>query len=199
MRHWIFSNRLGAALVFTLAYGLIYSLNNALTGFLYLMPGAHLVHIPSGVKLLLVLVGGPAAALGIALVSVASSLFFMFPGEVALSLVLATVNGAAPLWARKLLANRSAGTADLSRLTVVKFLQLGLLFACLNTSLNQGVLYWGGMTDNFAGGLAVMFIGDLTGCYIVMLLVKAAGRLLNQPTPNEENPHSRRTSDKNMS
>ena len=89
--------------MFTLAYGLIYSLNNALTGFLYLMPGAHLVHIPSGVKLLLVLVGGPAAALGIALVSAASSWFFMFPGEVALTLALATVNGTAPLWARKLL------------------------------------------------------------------------------------------------
>ena len=199
MRDWIFSNRLGAALVFTLAYGLIYSLNNALTGFLYLMPGAHLVHIPSGVKLLLVLVGGPAAALGIALVSAASSWFFMFPGEVALTLALATVNGTAPLWARKLLTYPRAWTTDLSRLTAVKFLQLSLLFACLNTSLNQVVLYWGGMTDNFAGGSAVMFIGDLTGCYLVMLLVKAAGRLLSQPTPTEENPHSRRTSAKNMS
>ena len=48
------------------AYAGIYFLNNALTGFLYLAPAAHLVHIPSGFKLLFVLIGRWAAAAAIA-------------------------------------------------------------------------------------------------------------------------------------
>ncbi len=190
MKPSIFPNRFTTVMAFALTYGLAYSINNALTGFMYLLPGAHLVHIPSGFKLLFVLIGGPLAAVGIALVCLAGGLFFMFPGLLGLSLTLAAVNGLAPLLAIKLLMGRTSAPSDLSQLTVVKFLQLGGLFAFVNTSLNQMVLYWNGMTENFAGGMAVMFLGDLSGCYIVMLLVKGVGRVLQLKSAAAENPHA---------
>lgn len=193
-----FSSPTATVVFFALAYGLIYSLNNALTGFMYLLPGAHLVHIPSGFKLLFVLIGGPLAAMGIALVCLGSGLFFMFPGLLGLSLMLAAVNGLAPLVVLQWLSGSATRLPDLSPLNAVKFLQLGALFAVVNTSLNQMVLYWNGMTENFAGGMAVMFLGDLTGCYIVMLLIKGVGRLLHRQPPEEENPSSFRVSVKNM-
>ena len=40
----------------TLVFATIYTLNNLLTAPLLLAPGAHLVHLPSGFKFLLVLV-----------------------------------------------------------------------------------------------------------------------------------------------
>ena len=45
-------------MVATLVFGTIYTLNNLLTAPLLLAPGAHLVHLPSGFKFLLVLVFG---------------------------------------------------------------------------------------------------------------------------------------------
>lgn len=183
----IFSSHLWAVIVFTLSYGLIYGINNSLTEFMYLLPGAHLVHIPSGFKLLFVLIGGPWAAIGITLVCLTAGLWFMFPGGLGLCLALAAVNGLAPLWALKLLLGKACLPPDLSRLSVRKFLQLGCLFAFLNTSLNQMVLYWSGVTDNFTGGMVVMFLGDLTGCYLVMLLVQAVGRrVYRRPRPSDE-------------
>lgn len=187
MKPAIFSSHLWAVMVFALSYGLIYGINNSLTEFIYLLPGAHLVHIPSGFKLLFVLIGGPWAAIGIALVCLTEGLWFMFPGWLGLCLTLAAVNGLTPLLALKLLMGKACLPPDLSRLSVNKFLQLGCLFAFLNTSLNQMVLYWSGVTDNFTGGMVVMFLGDLTGCYIVMLLVQAVGRRRVHRRPPEEN------------
>lgn len=44
-------------------YTLIYLANNHLTSTLYLVPGAHLIHIPSGIKILMVLITGWVGAL----------------------------------------------------------------------------------------------------------------------------------------
>jgi ABC-type Co2+ transport system permease subunit len=80
------------------AYAGIYFLNNALTGFLYLAPAAHLVHIPSGFKLLFVLIGRWAAAAAIAFVSFLNAYFLMFEGKMILGLALACASGLAPLF-----------------------------------------------------------------------------------------------------
>mgnify|MGYP000551223327 CR=1 FL=1 len=50
------NNRGITYVVLTLVFGTFYAVNNLLTAQLYLAPGAHLVHLPSGFKLLLVLV-----------------------------------------------------------------------------------------------------------------------------------------------
>ena len=63
----------------------------------------------------------------------------MFPGWLGLCLTLAAVNGLTPLWALKLLMSQACLPPDLHRLSVNKFLQLGCLFAFLNTSLNPMV------------------------------------------------------------
>jgi undecaprenyl pyrophosphate phosphatase UppP len=49
---------------------------------------------------------------------------------------------------------------------------LGLLFALLNSGLHQAVLYWNGVSQNFLDGFLISFIGDITGAYIVFLLLK---------------------------
>ena len=51
-----------------IGYGFLYFLNNALTDSLYVVPGAHLVHLPSGIKILMVLVAGLTGSLAIAVV-----------------------------------------------------------------------------------------------------------------------------------
>ncbi|MFM7801848.1 MAG: hypothetical protein ACKO69_06860, partial [Limnohabitans sp.] len=60
------------------------ALNNLLTSPLLLAPGAHLVHLPSGIKLLLVLVFGLVGALSIFTVSLAAGYGFFFRRTTAL-------------------------------------------------------------------------------------------------------------------
>jgi hypothetical protein len=42
----------------------------------------------------------------------------------------------------------------------------------------QLVIYWNHLTDNIIGGLEVMFIGDVTGVFITVLILKLIGRLI---------------------
>jgi len=168
----ILSTQLGAFLFIFVAYLLIHYFNNLLTGFLLLLPGSHLVHIPSGFKLLFVLVGGLAGALGVVLASLVASLFYSFPDQYILGIQLAALNGLGPLLACRLMFESFKLDENLTTISTRQLVFLGLFFASLNSGLNQVVLYWNGISQNFLDGLLVMFIGDMTGEYIVFLLLK---------------------------
>lgn len=160
------------------AYLLIHAVNNVLTEFLYLLPGAHLVHIPSGFKLLFVLIAGWVGALGIAAAALAASVFYQFQGDLALGLQLAVVNGLAPLMARIWVVDNFRMNDDLSRVTLKQLTATGLIFALINSALNQTVLYWNAVNLNFQEGTLIMVVGDLTGAYIVFLMLKLLSKKL---------------------
>lgn len=157
---------------------LIHFTNNYLTEFLYLLPGAHLVHIPSGFKLLFVLIAGWEGALGIGFAALIAALMYSFPSNYILGLELAIVNGFAPLIATMLLVNNYSMNESLLGVKPKQLLVLGLVFSFLNSGLNQAVLYWNGVNQNFLDGILVMFIGDITGAYIVFLLLKLLSKKL---------------------
>lgn len=158
------------AIVFS--YLLIHFINNYFTEFLHLLPGAHLIHIPSGFKLLIVLIAGWVGALGIFTAALIASVAYKFPSEYLIGLQLAVMNGIAPLAAKQYCKAVFNLKEDLSAISAQQLLMLGLAFSTLNSTLNQAVLFWNGATENFLDGVFVMFIGDLTGAYIVFLLLK---------------------------
>lgn len=168
----------GIFILVGLLYAALYFLNNSLTGFLYLMPGAHLVHIPSGFKLLFVMLARWSAALAIALVSFLNAYFVMFQGDVLLDFQLACVNGLTPLLTWLFFKHRFQLDENLGNITFRNILSMGIFFALLNSSMNQLVLFWSGMQNDFIQGFVVTAIGDLTGLYIVMSLIKLSFRLI---------------------
>jgi hypothetical protein len=89
----ILQNKLLTFVFVVVVYLLIHFTNNYLTEFLHLIPGAHLVHIPSGFKLLFVLIAGWIGALGVGFAALFASLLYSFPDQYLLSLELAIVNG----------------------------------------------------------------------------------------------------------
>ena len=157
-----------------IVYLLIHFANNLLTNFLYLLPGAHLVHIPSGFKLLFVLIAGWVGALGIATAALIAAVAYSFSGEYLLGFELAVVNGLAPFIAIRWVEEQLAMNEDLSKITAKQLIALGLIFALLNSSLNQAVLYWNDIHQNFLDGTMVMFIGDITGVLLVIGLILMA-------------------------
>ena len=164
----------------TLAFATLYTINNAVTPFLHLVPGAHLVHIPSGVKFLMVLIFSFMGALSIATVSLVAGLFVYFPNDHAVSLELALVNAASPLIALKLVTGTFRLDGFLEHLDLNCLIKMGLVFSLVNSALNQLVIFWNGLTNDFLSGFEVMFIGDITGFGLSLLLLKLSARFLNR-------------------
>lgn len=162
----------------TTFFALIYAANNALTGFLLLVPGAHLVHIPSGFKLLMVLICGWSAATGIALVSFIAGFYFFFEGQFLVSLLLAFVNASVPLLTSRFFIDHLSLDSNLANLNWHRIVGLSFFYSALNSTTNQLVLYYTQPNINFFDGLLVMFVGDITGILIVLTLCRPLARRL---------------------
>jgi hypothetical protein len=174
----ILTSKLGTFLFVVAAYGLIDLINSALTSFLNSVPGVDWVHLPSGCQFLLVLIAGWVGALGVGIASLIAAIWFTFPNQFALGFELAFINGLAPLLARVLFVKNFGVKDDLSDITMRQIVLMGIVFACLNSSLNQLVLYWNQEAIDFVDGVLAMLIGDMTGTLLIILLLRQMARSL---------------------
>ena len=155
-----------------ICYGTLFFLNNALTEALYVVPGAHIVHLPSGLKIFMVLVTGLTGSLAIALVGFLWSSLYMFKENYLLSLVLAVVSGLIPWLSIHILNKKIQLNPDLSDLTWKKLLALVLIFALLNSTCLQLIVYAFGESTELFNGIWVMLVGDITGIFIVIYTLR---------------------------
>ena len=155
-----------------IGYGTLYFLNNALTDALYVVPGAHIIHLPSGLKIFMVMVTGFTGALAIALVGFLWSSLYMFKENFPLTVLLALVSGLAPWLSLRLLRRKIQLKADLSDLNWKKLLAIVLAFALLNSTCLQLIVYAFGESDKLLNGIWVMLVGDITGIFIVIYSVR---------------------------
>ena len=95
----------------------------------------------------------------------------------------AIANAMSPFLTLKLLMAGSTFDEWIENLTKAKLIAMGLVFACLNSALNQLVIYWNGLTDDILSGLEVMFIGDITGVYITLTLLKLVSHFFKSDCP----------------
>ena len=170
------NNRGITYVVLTLVFGTFYAVNNLLTAQLYLAPGAHLVHLPSGFKLLLVLVFGMVGAFSVFTVSLVAGLGFYFVGELPLSIELAIANAIAPFLTVKFFLDQQLVQPDLNDLRPKVLALMGLLYAVLNSAMNQLLLFWNHAIQNMVDGLMIMFTGDVLGVILVLGLLRLAMR-----------------------
>jgi hypothetical protein len=164
--------------ILTLGYGLFYFVNNLCTSFLYLTPGAHLVHLPSGVKILMTLVTGPIGALAIFIVSNIWGVTFPFPGQFGLVFILSVGSAGVPWLVCKICSDRFQLDGDLSNLTLRSLLSISLSYAIFNSLVTQSILYLGGQSQDLWSGLEVMFLGDITGILLIVSLARWMSRLI---------------------
>jgi len=97
-------------------YGTFYFLNNALTEALYVVPGAHIVHLPSGLKIFMVMIAGMTGALAIAVVGFLWSVLFMFKENYLLTMILSLISGMVPWLTVFILSKKFQLNRDLSNL-----------------------------------------------------------------------------------
>lgn len=174
----ILQSKLNTFILVVVGYFLIHLFNKVLADLLVSLPGADLVHIPSGFKLFFVLIAGWLGAIGIATATLIVTVVYKFPGDYSSGFQLAMMSGLAPFLAKKLAVEKFAMNDDLSHISTKQLVVVVLIFAVLNSSLNQAVLFWNEITHNFIDGTLTSFIADITGTLIVFVLLKLMSKKL---------------------
>ena len=166
------------------AYFVLFQLNFILFADLEFSEGVNWIFLPSGLRLLLVLVLYEMGAIGIGLGSLAINYFL---GDInhsnyhLFNVVTAFISGFAPYLARRIAVDWFNIDVDLQGMTSKIFFKITLLFAVISPLLHQLWFYWCGVTDDFVQSTFAMFIGDWFGTILVLsfanLLAKGFTRL----------------------
>jgi hypothetical protein len=174
----ILQSKLNTFILVVVAYFLIHFSNNVLNDFLVELPEAGFVHIPGGFKLFFVLIAGWLGAVGIATATLLLDVIYEYPDDYFLGFQLAVMSGLSPYLAKNLAVQKFAMNDDLSHITTKQLVLVVLIFAFLNSSFNYAVLSWNEVKPSFIDETLTSFIADITGTFIVFLLLKLMSKKL---------------------
>ncbi len=135
-------------------------------------PAAHIVHLPSGVKMLMVLVSGMLGAIAITIVGFCYGAVHSFNQNYFLITLLSIASGFSPLIALFFLNKILKLTSNLSNLNWDKLLIIALTYAVINSFSHQIIALALSESTDLVNGLLIMFTGDVTGIFIVLYLFR---------------------------
>ena len=164
-----------------------FELQGWLLSFTEHIPGVNWFYLPSGLRVLLVMVAGAFGATGIFLATIVIDLMHMpdIRGPMMFATALASGFGAwVALWALRWKGVISEG---LTGLTTVALLQFALLFSVFNALFHQTV--W--LLSNRSGSLFIvdiwpMFVGDILGATAFLYALKLALSLKKVRSSNDD-------------
>jgi hypothetical protein len=155
-----------------IAYTALYFLNDFLFSSLQFSPGVNWIYLPSGFRLMFVLLFVESGAVGVALASIFLSSIFNFKGDLITVLVTGLISGFAPYLARYVCHDRLSMDLGLQNLTARKLIGVSVVFALISASMHQVFYTWRGQTENFFASTAVMFLGDIVGTITMLYIAK---------------------------
>lgn len=154
------------------AYFLAFQLNSYLFSSLDYSHGVAWIFLPSGLRLVFILLFVESGAIGVALASITSSYLYQFEGDLVTILGAGLISGFAPWLARLICIDKLKLDLNLSNLKGAILLKISVIFAVLSPILHQLWLTWRGHTTNFVSSTAVMAVGDLVGTLVVLYTAK---------------------------
>lgn len=142
------------------------------------IPGVNWFYMPSGLRVVLVLVAGAYGAMGIFFATLLINFLYMQDITGALMLLTAVASGSGAWVALNLLRWKGLIAEGLSGFTVAALLQFSLLYAVLNALFHQSV-WWTLKREGslFAVDIWPMFIGDLLGALVFLYGIKWVFRI----------------------
>ena len=156
----------------SIAYFLLFELNNVLFSSLGYSKGVDWIFLPSGLRLVFILVFVEAGAAGIALASIFITHFYQADGQLFNSVVVGMISGLAPLLARRVCIDLLKLDVNLQKLTAATLLKAALVFAVMSSVLHQLWFSWRGQSENILSGTGVMMVGDFAGTVIMLYAAK---------------------------
>jgi hypothetical protein len=164
------------ALGCSVAYFVAFKLNYMLFNSLEFTQGVNWIFLPSGLRMLLVLVLLNSGAVGITLATCFINYMDGSSDQHVFNIVTALISGFAPLLARKICVDYLQLGASLNNLTSKLLFQLSVVFALLSAVLHQVWFFWIAVSENLIANSFVMAVGDWLGTVLVLatasLLIK---------------------------
>lgn len=158
-----------------LAYYILYVLNQHLFAVLSFSTATSWVFLPSGVRLIAILLFVHWGALGIVLGGVALAFSHADTGGDPVTVVMSLcLSGLAPLLARQICIGTNELRADLTELSPLGLLRTTLIFSAISAALHQTWYAWRGLSPDVLMGFLVMFTGDVLGALLVIYAIKMA-------------------------
>lgn len=152
-----------------------FNLNEFFDSFARYAIGINLVFIPAGFKLLCLIVGGEAAAVGLLLSSVYVSMR-VWDHTPVMQMVYFAIAAVGSYYVAVLLVKKFLRINDtLSNLRYLHIIILSAAASILNGTLHNVVYVWQDKVklDDFFANAAAMVVGDFLGCFIVIMFFNA--------------------------
>ncbi len=159
--------------VTALFYVALFLLNDFLFSVLDFSAGVAWVFLPSGLRLVAVLLFDKWGALGIVLGSLMLAFHDTRLTDPVTVGVAACISGLAPLLARQMCLRLTDLDVNLHALTGLGLLRITLIFSALSAGLHQSWYAWQGASDHPLSSVLVMFSGDMLGAILVLYASKA--------------------------
>ena len=160
-----------------LAYGLAFGLNDQLFSSLHFAAGVDWIFLPSGLRLLAVVVLAGEGALGIALASVFIASLQVFPDDPVTAVGAGLLSGLAPWLARRFSLVALGVGDDLSGLGPRELLKMTATFALASAVLHQVWYVARGHSSELLHGTVAMAVGDFLGALLVLYVARMALRI----------------------
>lgn len=162
----------GVVLVTAFFYTALFEVNHFFFSSFSFSKGVDWIYLPSGLRLVFILVFGVWGALGIVLSSAAISLDYYFKGDYQVALLTGLISGLSPLLARKLCIDFIKLDVNLEQLNAPTLLKISAIFAVVSPVIHQLWFAARGQTQDFISSTAVMALGDFMGTIIVLYCAK---------------------------
>lgn len=151
-----------------LAYFYAFKLNVYWFDWIEFSHGVNWIYIPSGLRLLFVLIVARLGGIGVALSSIAVNYSYGNSDAHVFNIVTGVISGASPCIARYLAIQQLNLDALLVNLTARDFLKISVLFALVNALLHQLWYFWMEKTQEFFASTLAMSVGDWFGTVLVL-------------------------------
>lgn len=159
---------IGTAITFTI----FLELNIFLFAKLEFVKGTNWIFLPSGLRLLFVLLFSEMGAVGIVLASFIINYRQYYNGDAVNAVMTGCISGASPLIARQICLGFGYISENLEGLSTRSLLTAAVIFALTNSLLHQIWYVAYGQTQDFFTTTAVMAIGDCVGTIVVLYIAK---------------------------
>ncbi|MFM7484162.1 MAG: hypothetical protein ACKO2S_07910 [Burkholderiaceae bacterium] len=167
----------------TTSYAAFNIANHHVTESLYFETGAHLIHVPSGVRMVIVLVAGGLGAAAIAIASFPYAYWYLFDQNLLVATTVSITAGLIPLVTFYLVKRVIQWQNDFADLTLRKLVILAVTYALANATIHQTIYYLFVLAVRPFNAWLVMFTGDILGIFIVLYLLRIIAKIIKARQP----------------
>jgi hypothetical protein len=166
-----------------LCYFYVFQLNLHFFAEIEFAHGVNWIFIPSGLRLLFVLVFTQSGAVGVALGSIAIN-YLLEPNESHIfNIVTGLISGVAPYLSRWIGIRFLNLDPQLTGFTAGSFLKISVLFSVICASLHQVWFLFKGQSTDFVAGTIAMATGDWFGTVLVLATASLVLKIIKKIKP----------------